>query len=89
MEHRIDVSYNVRSARHLGHERLNRILQNSLQSNDCLKVMGRFCFSFLPEDFNPEQQAVPIFSQRVGSMFYRELDSQQRKYFIYVLKPKF
>lgn len=62
-----------------------------MQSNDCLRQMSRFCMSFLPEDFSPETHGhrTPVFQQRVGSMFYRELDSQQRKYLIYVLKPKF
>lgn len=82
IEQQIDISYNVRSARHLGAERMDKILEHANQNRDLFKWTSRYCLSMLPGEFmsSPIQGSQPF-------LFYKQLDEQQRRYLIYVLKP--
>jgi ubiquinone/menaquinone biosynthesis C-methylase UbiE len=51
IEQQIDISYNVRSARHLGAERMDKILEHANQNRDLFKWTSRYCQSMLPGEF--------------------------------------
>jgi len=62
IEKRIDINYNVRSARFLGEDRIKKIADYALCNSDFLKILSRSCFSMLPEEFEPRDHDVdPIF----------------------------
>jgi len=51
IEQQIDISYNVRSARHLGAERVDKILEHANQNGDLFKWTSRCSLSVLPGEF--------------------------------------